>query len=515
MTVHRAECQDCSEAFAHSDLLRVSDWADDHQRSEMHDVEIERAVATDGGQPESAPADDTTHTSIEVDAELWRQLRAEAIRNDRELAVQLEHVLRERYDEGAVVVTDGGVEMVQACPDCDSSSIVKQGARSTRHEYDDGEWRCQDCATVFAEPVERPAKRTGDSRQGLAKALADRDPEKPLVSDGGEALPKPIEWSFDAVVHGADVDEDCLALTGTGKPCSYNAYPNHDPVCNTHARADDPEIIGDAHQWARIDDSDATVTVCVNCELVVGGREPEVHVDCPECDSGVGERCVDETSQFAAPLPPHPQRRRRAYEAVEWFEPCSENPAGAVDEDQERLVTDGGQQIISVPVYAHVAGDGGVHCSYGARVLTVDTLTPPENTSFATIEWIEGKFHRQNWADEVIARIVPEPRRESLDVDKCRVGTLTADPAAGAIVELTFEEPDEIPGPNLSTDGGHGPAAASAGPQGPRDGQAFAGADGPHHCDLCGQVFETLRMLADHDCRPPGELLTDDGGEST
>jgi len=51
MATHRATCQDCHETYTDSDLLKVSEWAEDHKRTEVHDVRIERAVATDGGQP--------------------------------------------------------------------------------------------------------------------------------------------------------------------------------------------------------------------------------------------------------------------------------------------------------------------------------------------------------------------------------------------------------------------------------------------------------------------------------
>ena len=50
MATHRATCQDCHETYTDSDLLKVSEWAEDHKRTEVHDVHIERAVATDGGQ---------------------------------------------------------------------------------------------------------------------------------------------------------------------------------------------------------------------------------------------------------------------------------------------------------------------------------------------------------------------------------------------------------------------------------------------------------------------------------
>ncbi|KDE59447.2 hypothetical protein EL22_21805 [Halostagnicola sp. A56] len=47
---HRADCEDCSWSYRDTDLVDVSDEMERHARKEMHDVDLERAVATDGGQ---------------------------------------------------------------------------------------------------------------------------------------------------------------------------------------------------------------------------------------------------------------------------------------------------------------------------------------------------------------------------------------------------------------------------------------------------------------------------------
>jgi len=172
------------------------------------------------------------------------------------------------------------------------------------------------------------------------------DQGQELAADGGEPIPQLIDWAYDAVVHGADVDRDCLALTGSGKPCSYNAYASNDlPVCNTHADVDDPELVIGAHQWARITDGDTTIAVCVNCEQVWRGGTPALGVDCPECGVDAGDRCRDETSRHSAPLPPHPQRRRHAMGRVDDYERCPAGPGRDVDDDQKTLVTDGGVEV--------------------------------------------------------------------------------------------------------------------------------------------------------------------------
>lgn len=77
MPTHRAKCQDCHESYTDDDLLKVSEWAEDHKRTEVHDVRIERAVATDGGSEmhwddEHCPRDD-------CDGELQHQDQVEVM----------------------------------------------------------------------------------------------------------------------------------------------------------------------------------------------------------------------------------------------------------------------------------------------------------------------------------------------------------------------------------------------------------------------------------------------------
>jgi len=195
---------------------------------------------------------------------------------------------------------------------------------------------CRDCEIEDrAEERARATARLDEDDDG------DEGEDPVPLPDGGDVAERCL-WAFDAIIHGADVDPDCLALTGSGKPCSYNAYESNDaPVCNTHASANDPVIIDDAHQWARIDDGQAgTITVCVNCRGAWYGDEPETVVPCPECSAGVGERCRDDESAYSAPIPPHPTRRERAYDAVNDLDPCEANPLFERD-----VVTDGGRVV--------------------------------------------------------------------------------------------------------------------------------------------------------------------------
>jgi hypothetical protein len=46
----------------------------------------------------SSGGSDTTHTSIEIDREVWRQVRAEAVAEGSNVSVKLEDILRQHFD---------------------------------------------------------------------------------------------------------------------------------------------------------------------------------------------------------------------------------------------------------------------------------------------------------------------------------------------------------------------------------------------------------------------------------
>ncbi|PGF16203.1 hypothetical protein CP556_08815 [Natrinema sp. CBA1119] len=64
---HRARCEDCAWSYSDSDLVDVSDEMDRHVRKEMHDVDLERAVATDGGQEAAAYMNEEVELRIRGD----------------------------------------------------------------------------------------------------------------------------------------------------------------------------------------------------------------------------------------------------------------------------------------------------------------------------------------------------------------------------------------------------------------------------------------------------------------
>lgn len=47
-------------------------------------------------EPEDAR--ETTHTSIEIDEQVWRHLRSRAVREDKRVSEMLEAILREHFD---------------------------------------------------------------------------------------------------------------------------------------------------------------------------------------------------------------------------------------------------------------------------------------------------------------------------------------------------------------------------------------------------------------------------------
>jgi predicted RNA-binding Zn-ribbon protein involved in translation (DUF1610 family) len=81
------------------------------------------------------------------------------------------------------VATDGG--QVQACPECGSSRIRKQGSRSVQCSWDGEAYTCEACGARFEEPATRASERGGGPRNGLANDLYYDHDAGDLVTDGG------------------------------------------------------------------------------------------------------------------------------------------------------------------------------------------------------------------------------------------------------------------------------------------------------------------------------------------
>lgn len=62
------------------------------------------------------------------------------------------------------------------CPECGDADIYVAGRRSGRADSADHRWGCSDCGATFDEAATRERKGR-DPRSGLAKTLAEADPE--------------------------------------------------------------------------------------------------------------------------------------------------------------------------------------------------------------------------------------------------------------------------------------------------------------------------------------------------
>lgn len=71
--------------------------------------------------------------------------------------------------------TDAG-DTTPACPECDSPNVVKRKSRWGGGEAGATHY-CRVCATPIEEVVWRPRKRDWTTRSGLAKRLAEADPD--------------------------------------------------------------------------------------------------------------------------------------------------------------------------------------------------------------------------------------------------------------------------------------------------------------------------------------------------
>ena len=71
---------------------------------------------------------------------------------------------------------------VFACPECDTASVhhnnLVDSGRDYEREVSGDEWRCHECGATFNDGVEREAKQPGDTPRGLARRLADADPDE-------------------------------------------------------------------------------------------------------------------------------------------------------------------------------------------------------------------------------------------------------------------------------------------------------------------------------------------------
>ncbi|WP_137288603.1 hypothetical protein [Natronorubrum halophilum] len=99
MTVHRADCEDCAWSYSDEDLVDVSDEMERHVRKEMHDVDLERAVATDGGHCVDGTERETDPEEMDI-AELAHEYLRSIEREEEAKEGVLTYVLEEFVDPG-------------------------------------------------------------------------------------------------------------------------------------------------------------------------------------------------------------------------------------------------------------------------------------------------------------------------------------------------------------------------------------------------------------------------------
>ncbi|WP_459191795.1 hypothetical protein [Halosimplex sp. J119] len=207
------------------------------------------------------------------------------------------------------------------------------------------------------------------------------------------------------------------------------------------------------------------------------------------------------------------------------------------DVEVKRVATDGGEQPWAVECQ---------DCDFGRQFETGTVWKTPEDRAASAAGGHEGA----NPDHEVVARSVAiatdggfdyvlvsryktrgvyhDPDPDNPDQPNCQCADLATREWQRRSVETLSDrfsycqycDPGETPAPKnndggelatqlraMSTDEFDDQVATDGGVD-----QAFAGDDGPHKCDLCSQVFDDVGELEDHDCRPPDEVLLDNGG---
>lgn len=160
-------------------------------------------VRTDGGQVEACPNCDSPRINERVsdrydDHKRYRCVECHATFPDpvfRTSRLPENRTYTDTYralrsaDDLDDLRADGGVDMVDACPECDSAMITKHVGGLHRPIDDPPSYRCRDCKTLFDEPVQREPRRDVESVGNLSeagRALLDADPDDfPIRTDGG------------------------------------------------------------------------------------------------------------------------------------------------------------------------------------------------------------------------------------------------------------------------------------------------------------------------------------------
>jgi transcriptional regulator with XRE-family HTH domain len=425
-----------------------------------------------------------------------------------------QNALREAADdEESELVTDGGT--VLACPNCDSARLT-----TVQHNLwggepaGEGSHYCKDCNT-HVDPVERESYRSDSPRRGLAKRLADADPDD-LVTDGGTITVCPE--CDTPQIRRRTPDHPASASSSTKRWYCLNCQRSFDepderaPQATTGARsglarkldeADPGDLVTDggvpdpdAFQMPTITDLDAMRTALNLGQRELSrraGLEPsrfnhilhndvDPHASTLRAFLGVLQDAEPRTDDEIERAGPKPEPSPNADHDPDDYELLSaqlhHSPPDAVGEDprppererDEGLRTDGGERLRSK-----------ADANTGALTATGVVGWPTEEKEYVDLG------ERLNDGDAL-----PDPDRS----EQAR----RARQAAHSLVAWS-RRADLDPGDVLAE---------------VREGlpRTDGGEKADHFCEICERPFETIAALIKHDCEERDAPLVTDGGDS-
>jgi transcriptional regulator with XRE-family HTH domain len=480
----------------------------------------DRHQHTDRDCPLLAKAKSTTATDVEsIDEERlcpycagddeWNQS------DDDDWSYQ--RAIAEQAGVDGEIVTDGGT--VLACPHCDGARL-----RTVQHNpvggwpEGEGSHYCKDCAE-HVDPVERDPYQAGRPRNGLAKRLADAEPDD-LVTDGGQDVVYVAAKSTGGsgvVVH---TDPGCHQLSCARKILERpaDAYPGREvcSVCRGEVASANTNPNG---PWQQLEAADPD-------DLVTDGGVPDpdafrlptiTELDAMRTALNLGQRELSrradlEPSRFNHILhndvDPHASTLRAFLDVLQDADPQTDDEIERTGPKPEPSTTAGHDpedfELLSAKLH-HSPPDA-----------VGEDPRPPERERDSEIRTDGGERLRSkadaNTGQLSVAGVVGWPTRTEEYVD---------------LGDRLEDDGDGLPEPDRSEHDRRARQAANslvawASRAGLDPGLVLASvredlprADGgevDHYCDICERPFETIAALIKHDCGEPDAPLVTDGG---
>lgn len=82
-------------------------------------------------------------------------------------------------------MTDGDEDLVKACPECDSTRLLRRSGGGFHGRKPVAPYYCNSCFMPVEEPVERERHRARGKESGLAGELLDADPDDVSAEHAG------------------------------------------------------------------------------------------------------------------------------------------------------------------------------------------------------------------------------------------------------------------------------------------------------------------------------------------